>query len=102
MESLVINSIIKVGLPVGLLVALVTFMFLYFQANSKQQEKSQKFVDKVMKNNKEREEKLITQLDKYNTALQDNNKILNKISNKLEDVKELKKDVEDIKEKLEI
>lgn len=100
--SLFLGLLSKASIPMAIFLLLSFCVYMFFIIYQKQNDNNQKFIKKVMDDGKEREIKILGQVDKYNTALENNNRILDKISNKLEDVKILKEDVRLIKTKLEL
>lgn len=92
----------KVGLSSGIMIVMAVLIYEWIKNTKALNDDHKQFVEKVMDESKNRESNLIEQLNKYNCALENNNKILDKISNKLNVIPKLQDDVKDIKEHLDI
>jgi hypothetical protein len=83
----------NVSAAVAMMILLGFLMKNYVDSRNKEQENFQKLVTEVRTESKEREDKLINQLDKYNTSLQE-------ISQNMKVIPEMKRDIEFLKEKV--
>ena len=72
----------------------------YSNLVSKIMEQSKTREEEIKMENKDREDKLSLQLDKYNTSLERNTDCLKQISENIKSIPEMQKDIEILKEKV--
>lgn len=60
----------------------------------------EKLVDNIRTESKNREDKLMSQLDKYNCSLENNTECLKEISKNIEVIPQMREDIEYLKEKV--
>jgi len=90
----------KVGLPTGILIILAFFIYSFVKIYSKEKSDNKDFIQKVMDRHEEREERLLNQIGKYDTQLDNYNRSLQDIANSIKVIPTLQQDVAVLKEKI--